>query len=135
MAVSNILPPPQLPHGVKIETRGGGKYIPDIGGVGGFVDFGGGHFVRYFTLPEVNKATADFSPSKILGKGGYGTVYCGDARDGSLCAVKRSNNRYVNVEGEEEVTREFHNEVSGLALYKLQTYVQNQRVRLVANSG
>ncbi|KAI3778234.1 hypothetical protein L2E82_07373 [Cichorium intybus] len=47
---------------------------------------------RQFSLDELQKATDNFSESKIVGKGGFGSVYKGVVADGSqttLVAVKR----------------------------------------------
>lgn len=43
-----------------------------------------------FTMAEVNRATGNFSAGNIIGQGGFGTVYRGRLRDGSLIAVKRA---------------------------------------------
>lgn len=43
-----------------------------------------------FSFEELYKATGKFSAEKIIGEGGFGTVYLGKLNDGSLVAVKRS---------------------------------------------
>lgn len=45
---------------------------------------------RKFTLPEIQKATKNFSPNLKIGQGGSGTVYKGQLSDGTLVAVKRA---------------------------------------------
>ncbi|KAL9331961.1 hypothetical protein ACSQ67_001571 [Phaseolus vulgaris] len=43
---------------------------------------------RIFTYRELNSATRGFHPSEKIGEGGFGSVYKGQLRDGSLVAVK-----------------------------------------------
>jgi serine/threonine protein kinase len=45
---------------------------------------------RQFSLPEIHKATKNFSPNLKIGQGGSGTVYRGQLSDGTLVAVKRA---------------------------------------------
>ncbi|XP_038976369.1 protein NSP-INTERACTING KINASE 3-like isoform X2 [Phoenix dactylifera] len=47
-----------------------------------------GHLKRY-SFKELRVATNNFSAKNILGKGGYGIVYKGCLRDGTIVAVKR----------------------------------------------
>nr|CAD1817046.1 unnamed protein product [Ananas comosus var. bracteatus] len=46
---------------------------------------------RNFTLAELQKATNDFSPDNIIGKGGYAEVYKGRLENGEVVAIKRLN--------------------------------------------
>lgn len=43
-----------------------------------------------FSFEDICKATANFSPENKIGEGGFGTVYKGRLKDGSLVAVKRA---------------------------------------------
>lgn len=43
-----------------------------------------------FSIEEIYKATENFSPVNKIGEGGFGTVYKGRLRDGTLVAVKRA---------------------------------------------
>lgn len=43
-----------------------------------------------FSIKEIYEATGKFSPKNEIGKGGFGTVYKGKLRDGSLVAIKRA---------------------------------------------
>ncbi|KAI7991225.1 putative LRR receptor-like serine/threonine-protein kinase [Camellia lanceoleosa] len=45
--------------------------------------------LRNFTFRELQVATDNFSSKKILGAGGFGNVYKGKLRDGTMVAVKR----------------------------------------------
>ncbi|KAI3798555.1 hypothetical protein L1987_33832 [Smallanthus sonchifolius] len=44
--------------------------------------------VQVFTYKELQLATDDFTESNLVGKGGFGTVYRGMLRDGTLSAIK-----------------------------------------------
>ncbi|XP_009759506.1 LEAF RUST 10 DISEASE-RESISTANCEUS RECEPTOR-LIKE PROTEIN KINASE-like 1.1 isoform X1 [Nicotiana sylvestris] len=52
---------------------------------GGSIFFG----VPVFPYSELEEATNDFNSSRVLGDGGYGTVYYGKLKDGREVAVKR----------------------------------------------
>ena len=52
--------------------------------------------VAVFTMTEIIRATNNFSPSQKIGQGGFGTVYKGKLRDGSLVAIKRAKKVTVN---------------------------------------
>lgn len=43
-----------------------------------------------FTMAELMKVTGNFSPSHKIGQGGFGTVYKGKLKDGTVVAVKRA---------------------------------------------
>lgn len=60
----------------------------------------------FFDIKELNKATNNFSPANLIGRGGFGMVYKGVLPDGSLVAVKKVLD--PDMEGSDE---EFCNEV------------------------
>nr|XP_016453695.1 PREDICTED: putative wall-associated receptor kinase-like 11 [Nicotiana tabacum] len=65
----------------------------------------GSSLLKLFFKEELEKATDNFSESRILGKGGAGTVYKGMLSDGSIVAVKKSNKM------EEDQIEQFINEI------------------------
>ncbi|RLN23139.1 protein NSP-INTERACTING KINASE 3 [Panicum miliaceum] len=73
-----------------------------------------GHLKRY-AFKELRAATNNFNSKNILGEGGYGIVYKGYLRDGSVVAVKRLKD-YNAVGGEVQFQTEV--EVISLAVHR-----------------
>ncbi|RDY04524.1 Cold-responsive protein kinase 1, partial [Mucuna pruriens] len=74
---------------------------------------------RIFTYRELYSATRGFHPSEKVGEGGFGSVYKGQLRDGSLVAVKVLSIELDSLRGE----KEFVAELSTLANIKHQNLV------------
>ncbi|KAJ0962504.1 hypothetical protein J5N97_027626 [Dioscorea zingiberensis] len=73
-----------------------------------------GHLKRY-AFKELRVATNHFHPKNILGKGGYGIVYKGCLRDGTIVAVKRLKD-YNAIGGEVQFQTEV--EMISLAVHR-----------------
>ncbi|GAV74480.1 Pkinase domain-containing protein, partial [Cephalotus follicularis] len=86
-----------------------------------------------FSLEEIYRATENFSATKKIGEGGFGTVYKGILGDGSLVAVKRAKK---NLHGK-PLSEEFKNEILTLSkiehlnLVKLFGYLQHGTERII----
>ncbi|XP_057773069.1 wall-associated receptor kinase-like 1 [Salvia miltiorrhiza] len=65
--------------------------------------------IRIFTAKELEKATDRFNDSRILGRGGQGTVYKGMLSDGQIVAIKKS--QFVEERKSKHVVEQFINEV------------------------
>ncbi|TQD82998.1 hypothetical protein C1H46_031431 [Malus baccata] len=75
------------------------------------------HGVHIFSYKELEEATNYFDSAKVLGDGGFGTVYHGNVRDGRAVAVKRLyENNFKRVE-------QFMNEIEILARLRHQNLV------------
>lgn len=61
-------------------------------------------FAMMFSLKEVKKATNGFSKDRILGIGGFGEVYKGELRDGTVVAVKSA--KVGNIKSTQQVLNE-----------------------------
>ncbi|PIN15444.1 Serine/threonine protein kinase [Handroanthus impetiginosus] len=64
---------------------------------------------RIFTAKELEKATDRFNESRILGRGGQGTVYKGMLSDGQIVAIKKS--QLVDEHKSKYLVEQFINEV------------------------
>jgi serine/threonine protein kinase len=64
----------------------------------------GGKSSKIFTGKEIKKATNNFSKDRILGVGGYGEVYKGILKDGTIVAVKCA--KVGSIKGTDQVLNE-----------------------------
>ncbi|WRX32446.1 Protein kinase domain - like 10 [Theobroma cacao] len=64
-----------------------------------------------FSFEEICKATGNYSPGNKIGEGGFGTVYRGRLKDGSLVAVKRAKKDEYN----QGFSLQFKNEILTLS--------------------
>lgn len=64
----------------------------------------GGKSARMFNLKEIKKATNGFSKQRVLGSGGFGEVYKGELKDGTIVAVKSA--KVGNIKSTEQVLNE-----------------------------
>lgn len=77
------------------------------------LEFELGH-LKHFSFHELQNATDSFNAKNILGQGGFGVVYKGCLRDGTLIAVKRLKD--PDVTGEVQFQTEV--ELIGLAVHR-----------------
>ncbi|XP_031098993.1 cold-responsive protein kinase 1-like [Ipomoea triloba] len=84
-------------------------------------DFLGGNTISHFDFQTLKKATKNFHPSNLLGRGGFGPVFLGMLADGRLTAVKK-----LSADKSQQGETEFLSEV------KLITSIQHKNlVRLL----
>ncbi|KAM0011386.1 putative protein kinase RLK-Pelle-RLCK-IV family [Helianthus debilis subsp. tardiflorus] len=86
-----------------------------------------------FTLPEITAATKNFSPALKVGQGGFGTVYKGQLKDGTLVAVKRAKKSMYdkNLGGEFLSEVQALSKVEHLNLVKCYGYLHHGDERII----
>ncbi|OWM82400.1 putative serine/threonine-protein kinase [Punica granatum] len=77
------------------------------------------HGFRVFSYKEIKAATSNFHSSNKIGQGGFGSVYKGRLRDGTMVAVKALSVELESLRGE----REFVAEIAALSDVKHQNLV------------
>ncbi|PIA42315.1 hypothetical protein AQUCO_02000038v1 [Aquilegia coerulea] len=90
----------------------------------------------HLNMSQVFRATQNFSPSLVIGEGGFGTVYKAQLPDGQVVAIKRAKKEHINT-----LHAEFSSEVELLAkiehrnLVRLLGYVEkgNERIIITEN--
>ncbi|KAK4264687.1 hypothetical protein QN277_025829 [Acacia crassicarpa] len=87
------------------EQNGGNYMLQQLHQQQGYTDR-----TKIFTEDELKIATNNFDESRILGRGGQGTVYKGILPDNSIVAIKRSR-----VGGDSRQVKDFVNEVTVLS--------------------
>ncbi|KAK3409877.1 hypothetical protein EUGRSUZ_J01946 [Eucalyptus grandis] len=86
-----------------------------------------------FTMEEIVKATGNFSASNVLGEGGFGTVYKGKLRDGSLVAIKRAKKTILNLRASSEFKNEVRtmSKIEHLNLVKLYGFLEHGDEKII----
>ncbi|KAJ0448745.1 putative protein kinase RLK-Pelle-RLCK-IV family [Helianthus annuus] len=86
-----------------------------------------------FTLAEITVATKNFSPALKVGQGGFGTVYKGQLKDGTLVAVKRAKKSVYdkNLGGEFLSEVQALSKVEHLNLVKCYGYLHHGDERII----
>ncbi|KAI9122785.1 hypothetical protein K1719_005674 [Acacia pycnantha] len=87
------------------EQNGGNYMLQQLHQQQGYIDR-----TKIFTEDELKNATNNFDESRILGRGGQGTVYKGILPDNSLVAIKKSR-----VGGDSRQIKDFINEITVLS--------------------
>ncbi|KAF8397343.1 hypothetical protein HHK36_016256 [Tetracentron sinense] len=86
-----------------------------------------------FSIEEIYKATDKFSTDNRIGDGGFGTVYKGQLRDGSIVAIKRAKKNI----SDKRLSTEFKNEILTLSkiehlnLVRFLGYVEHGDERII----
>ncbi|XVF68210.1 hypothetical protein PTKIN_Ptkin10aG0186500 [Pterospermum kingtungense] len=74
-----------------------------------------------FDYEELEEATQNFSPSKLVGKGSHGAVYEGTLKDNKVVAVKRS---FINgVKAQHDNMKKLDNEISILSSLRESSHI------------
>uniref|UniRef100_A0A0C9SAE5 non-specific serine/threonine protein kinase n=1 Tax=Wollemia nobilis TaxID=56998 RepID=A0A0C9SAE5_9CONI len=86
-----------------------------------------------FTVSELSKATGNFSPNNKIGQGGFGTVYKGKLKDGTLVAVKRAKkniyDKHLSIEFQSEI--QTLSTVEHLNLVRLLGFLEHDQERML----
>ncbi|GLJ41736.1 hypothetical protein SUGI_0863750 [Cryptomeria japonica] len=86
-----------------------------------------------FTMTELSKATGNFSPNNKIGQGGFGTVYKGKLKDGTLVAIKRAKkniyDKHLSIEFQSEI--QTLSSVEHLNLVRLLGYLEHEQERIL----
>ncbi|CAD5189271.1 unnamed protein product [Musa acuminata subsp. malaccensis] len=86
----------------------------------------------HLSLSEIVKLTHNFSPSQVIGKGGFGTVYKAELPDRQVIAIKRAKKEHIAA-----LQAEFRNEVELLTkiehrnLVRLLGYTHNGNEQII----
>lgn len=86
-----------------------------------------------FTMTDLSKATGNFSPNNKIGQGGFGTVYKGKLKDGTLVAIKRAKkniyDKHLSIEFQSEI--QTLSSVEHLNLVRLLGYLEHEQERIL----
>ncbi|GMG98299.1 hypothetical protein Nepgr_000139 [Nepenthes gracilis] len=87
------------------------------------------------SIEDIRRSTKDFSPEYIIGEGGFGTVYKGQLRDGSVVAIKRAKTKTDQYNN--RLTAEFKSEIIALSkiehlnLVRAYGYIEQRDERII----
>ncbi|KVH94682.1 Concanavalin A-like lectin/glucanase, subgroup [Cynara cardunculus var. scolymus] len=85
------------------------------------------------SFEDIRKATGDFSTSNIIGEGGFGTVYKGTLKNGSIIAIKRvkkeTYDRGTPVEFKNEILT--FSKIEHLNLVRFYGYIEHGDERII----
>ncbi|XP_074290148.1 calmodulin-binding receptor-like cytoplasmic kinase 2 [Silene latifolia] len=86
-----------------------------------------------FSLEDIQKATKNFSEANIIGEGGFGTVFKGQLRDGTLVAVKRARKNLFDKRTIQEFRSEIlaFSKIEHLNLVKFYGYLEHPAEKII----
>ncbi|KAI3892732.1 hypothetical protein MKX03_017770 [Papaver bracteatum] len=86
----------------------------------------------HLNMSQVIKATQNFSPSLLIGEGGFGTVYRGLLQDGQAVAIKRAKKEnLVSLQAEFSSEVELLSKIEHRSLVRLLGYVDKGNERII----
>ncbi|KAI3886160.1 hypothetical protein MKW92_051766 [Papaver armeniacum] len=86
----------------------------------------------HLNMSQVIKATQNFSPSLLIGDGGFGTVYRGLLQDGQVVAIKRAKKEnLVSLQAEFSSEVELLSKIEHRSLVRLLGYVDKGNERII----
>ncbi|XP_031489307.1 receptor-like protein kinase HERK 1 [Nymphaea colorata] len=98
----------RIPFTVGRQSHGGGRIATSNTGLSGHDASLGFRF----TFTDLQEATINFGETSLIGVGGFGKVYKGKLRDGTVVAVKRAN------PGSQQGMKEFLTEIDMLSKFR-----------------
>ncbi|KAI3952021.1 hypothetical protein MKX01_004254 [Papaver californicum] len=86
----------------------------------------------HINMSQVIKATQNFSPSLLIGEGGFGTVYRGQLQDGQVVAIKRAKKEnLISLQAEFSSEVELLSKIEHRSLVRLLGYVDKGNERII----
>ncbi|XP_026409061.1 calmodulin-binding receptor-like cytoplasmic kinase 3 [Papaver somniferum] len=86
----------------------------------------------HLNMSQVIKATQNFSPSLLIGEGGFGTVYRGLLQDGQVVAIKRAKKEnLISLQAEFSSEVELLSKIEHRSLVRLLGYVDKGNERII----
>ncbi|KNA25207.1 hypothetical protein SOVF_008590 [Spinacia oleracea] len=86
-----------------------------------------------FTLQDIRKATKNFSQNNVIGDGGFGTVYKGQLKDGTVVAIKRAKKDLYDKRSAQEFKSEVlaYSKIEHLNLVKFYGYLEHPEEKII----